>query len=60
MQFLTQGSLFIFAWTKGIVDRKGGYFVWNLSCDRLISAILIKQFSKKNHEGHDKKYTLCC
>ena len=40
MQFLTQGSLLIFARTNGIVDRTGGYFVRNLSCDRLLSAAL--------------------
>ena len=33
-----KGSLFIFAQTNGIVDKTGGYFVWNLSCDRLLSA----------------------
>ena len=33
MQFLTQGSLLIFARTNGIVDRTRGYFVRNLSCD---------------------------
>ena len=41
MQFLTQGSLFIFAQTNGIVDRTGGHFVRghfvrNLSCDKTV------------------------
>ena len=40
MQFLTHGSLFIFAWTNDTVDRTWGCFVLKLSCDRLLSAAL--------------------
>ena len=52
MQFLTQGSL---SQTNGIVDRTGGYFVWNLSCDRLLSAVLYNSAEFVRSEGLPSK-----